>query len=133
MKINTYMNNSARKIIKSFIDYSTECKTLIEDWLRENIVKCYILNENNTDKCFVLLSKRDNDPLNKHKNPYIFHLIYTFKPYRKYGLASLLLSHVKQKDEITIFAYNNSSNLFSKNGFILIEYNNCSTPTFRYP
>jgi hypothetical protein len=127
------MNNSARKIIKNFIDYTDGYKTLINDWLKEDIIKCYILEQSNMYKCFILISKRDKDPLNEYENSYIFHLIYTFKPYRKNKLAQHLLSFVKNKEQLTVFSYNNCDNLFIKCGFKLIKYNNSIVPTFRYP
>lgn len=91
-------------------------KMYIERWLSEtNDVKCFILYENKVIKTFALLSKCDYCPFNTHFKPHVLEFIYTFIPYRRNGLAYMLLSYMKKTNEITAFvAAINQSSCFKK-------------------
>ena len=136
MEIKLLINNTAKKTIKTITkEINDNNKQFIMRWLNEkNNVKCFILYENNIIKAFVLLSKCDYDPLNKHSNPYVLDLIYTFQQYRRNKLAYELLTHIKLTNSITAFCSNDESiKLFEKAEYVLTEYNKSPIPTFRYP
>lgn len=136
MEIKLLINNTAKKTIKTITkEINDNNKQFIMRWLNEkNNVKCYILYENHIIKVFVLLSKCDFDPLNKHCNPYVLDLIYTFQQYRRNNLAYELLTHIKFTNCITAFCSNDESiKLFEKAKYVLTEYNESPIPTFRYP
>lgn len=138
MDIKLLINNKAKNIIKSILTPSLKNSSnyeLILRWLNENRnVKCYILYEDGIIKSFVLLSKCDFDPFNKHSNPYILDLIYTFEQFRRNNYAFQLLNYLKNNNDITAFCSNYFSvNLFHKVGYILTNYPNCDIDTFRFP
>ncbi|MHB2027945.1 MAG: hypothetical protein ACYCPT_03910 [Acidimicrobiales bacterium] len=136
MVIKLFVNDGAKRIIKSITKGITDKnKQFITTWIREKQnIKCFILYENNIPAVFALLSKCIYDPLNKHANPYILDLIYTFEPYRRKKLACELLVHIKKSNCITAFCSNDESiGLFKAAGYILTKYDECPLPTFRFP
>ncbi|CAG9831341.1 unnamed protein product [Diabrotica balteata] len=120
--------NAVRKIKQLNLD-----DILIDQWIQNMKVTCYILYVSGEPASFVLLSKCDFDPLGHHDAPRVLDYIYTLPKYRRKGYAYKLMEHVKKNNQFTAFCSNDESErLFLKCKCInhgLMNYN----VMFRHP
>ncbi len=135
IEIKQMINKAAKKLTKDiFNKLEEDDKEIAIRWLKEpNMVKCYVLYDNNIIKSIALLSKMNSDPLKEHSMPYILDYIYTLPEYRNKKYAHKLLLHIKKYNNVTVFCLNEISGmLFLNAGYILKDIGN-DIPTFRYP
>lgn len=93
-------------------------------WLAETvIVKAYCLfGDNGCLLSIALMSKCEYDPLDRQTNPMIINYIYTLPQQRRKGYGSILLNHMKSREEFTAFTCSpESEGIFSKNGCLEID------------
>jgi len=119
IKLMEYSNDKAIETIKNIVNDVTDDIKYINQWFEDKKVKCYILEEDNKVKSFVLLSKMDFDPMNKYNNPYTLNYIYTFPDYRRKNFAYILLCNIRKKEQLTAFTSTDiSDKLFEKSNYI---------------
>lgn len=98
---------------------------IFNSWLAEKVsVKAYCLfGDNENLLSIALMSKCDYDPLGLQANPMVINYIYTLPQERRKGYSSILLNHIKSKEEFTAFVSSPESEaLFHKNGCLKISF-----------
>jgi len=136
MNISLFKNNAAKKHVNQM--YENNLPYWAVGWSKEKSVKCYTLSDGTSTKTIILLHRCDYDPRGQHTSPMLIDFIHTFPEFRQQGFAFKILSHIKEREQLSALCSSEASEkLFEKAGFSFKGHFQAedyeSVPLFQFP